>query len=159
MSLFEIREDGTLWTEEHETKYVPGDKNSKNIWDSLGHMESVRSWWTERKDTTTINFYDGIRKDEYKNDYWIEYIAKFVDGKIISMEVLKLDIIDNTDRKAQDQKWKEEFKNREIFFNKWYMKYLYIPYTKVIRYIFRKYNKIKQKLPSAWKIERFLTPL
>jgi len=159
LSLFEIREDGTLWQENYETEYVPGDKNGKTFSEQFGCIKILKRWWEERKDTVTINFYEYIQKDNYKNDYEIEYVTVFVHGKLISLELLKFEYSDNAKRKDRFQKMSEEFKARDVLFNKWYIKYIYVPYSKIIRYIFKTYNKLKQKLPPSWEIERWFTPL
>ncbi len=159
MYLYEIRTDGTLWREDRETKWVEGDKRSKNFFEKLGHLKTIRSWWTQILNTQTIYFYESIRNDKYNNDYWIEFSAEFLQGKLISIKLIKFEADDNGIRKDREKTWEENMKKRAILFDKWYIKYSYVPYSRIIRYIFLKYNHLKQKLPSAWKIERFLTPL
>lgn len=101
-----------------------------------------------------INFYNHYQKDQ--NDYWIEFQYLFDTEPKITLVELK--VTPNAERKALEAAREKEWKDRETLLNRWYMK-PYGWYATLIRFVFRKYSQVKQKLPSSWQVERFLTPL
>lgn len=158
MDYYEVDKDGQLFREERETEYVEGNPKAKSFSDRFGYMKTVKSWLEKRSDTCTVNFYESFQDDANQNDYWIDYIAEFVSGKLTSVRVLKFEKTPNADRKARDAKWNAELVENDRFRKKWYAKYLYLHYVSVIRFIFRKYNWLLMKLPSQWQVQNFLTP-
>lgn len=158
LDYYEVDKDGQLFREERECEYIAGDKNGKTLSDRMGYCKTVKSWMEKRSDTCTVNFYESFQDDANQNDYWIDYIAEFVGGKLTSVRVLKFEKTPNAERKARDVKWKAELAASYEFRKRWYIKYLYLPYVAVIRFIFRKYNQFLMKLPSQWQVQNFLTP-
>lgn len=159
MQHYEISELGELLERKVEGEWTEGNKKAKSILGRMGHFNITKEWLEPTKFTGKIVFYTSAREDTQKQDHWIEYKSVFVDGLLKSLELLKVESTDNTARKAQDAKWKAELAATYEFRKKWYMRFLYLPYQSAVRWVFRKYNQIKQKLPPSYKIERFLTPL
>ena len=162
---YEIREDGSLWIRRTESEYVEGDKKAKSLIDRLGHMKLIKEWWEPTKFTGVIEFYNSIGfdgevdRDSYEHDYFIEYIATFFNGQITTIGLLKFQGTNNAERKKRDAEFKEETRLEKILWDKWYMKYLYRHYDNAVSWIFRKWNRLSQKLPPSYRIERFFRPL
>ena len=159
LSYYEVDESGQLLIERRETQYVEGSKKGKTFSERFGHLKTLKSWFEPVNLTCTVKFYDYHSNDKNENDYSIDYQAEFVAGKVASIKILKFEKTPNADRKARDLEWKAKMAASHEFRKRWYIKYLYIPYERAVRWIFRKYNRIKQKLPHSYKVERFLTPL
>ena len=159
MGYYKIDSSGQLLIECLESEWREGNKDSKSILDRLGYLETIKSWWEPANLTTTVVFYEFFQDDKNQNDYWIDYQAEFVSGKVNFIKVLKFEVINNAQRKENDAKWKAELKESYKLQQKWFMRYLYLPYKRLIRFIFRNYDRIKQKLPTSYQVERFLTPL
>ena len=134
-----IKRDRTLWK---RNSYIPNDGD-----------------WVQILHTGVINFYDYYINDEFKNDYWIEYSATFVNGFATRVDIVKFEAADNTERKAISLKFDDSIKRREILWSKWYMKYGYKYYDKFIAFVFKKWYTIKNKLPNAYIVEHWLRPL
>jgi len=162
---YEIREDGSLWIRRTESERVEGDKKAKSFIDRFGHMKLIKEWWEPTKFTGVIEFYNSIGfdgevdRDSYEKDYWVEFIATFVDGQITTVGLLKFEGTNNAERKKRDAEWKEKMRLEKILWDKWYMKYLYRHYDNAVSWIFRKWSWLFQKLPPCYRIERFFRPL
>lgn len=132
-------------------------------------LESWLYYYTIRKDgsiwldnekqqfiTSTIYFYTYINIDEGPNDYMIEFCSKWNNGILQSLECWRVDPMPNQMRKDTHKKYQDLVKRNEKFF----FKRIYLPYTRVIRKIFRNLAKLFDLADKAlFKIERFLTPL
>ena len=158
MSYFEIRADGTLWEEKHEYKFVEGNPKGESIMDRLPYQKITKTWWEKQDITREIVFYEGIRDDKYKNDYWIEFKAIFIKGILETVELVKFEKRDNFDRKLNDRVWQDKMAKIFEFNKKWYVKYGYHYYAILVRKIFRLTGGIKDKFPPLWKIEGWLLP-
>ena len=162
---YEIREDGSLWIRRTESEYLEGDKKAKSLMGRFGHMKLIKEWWEPTKFTGVIEFYNSIGfdcefdRDSCENDYWVEYISTFVDGQITTVGLLKFQGTNNAERKKRQAEWKEKTRLEKILWDKWYMKYLYCHYDNAVNWIFRKWNRLSQKLPPSYRIERFFRPL
>lgn len=156
LDYYEARADGTLWLHKHEYEFIEGDPKTKTLRERFGYSKSIKDWWEQQLLTVTIDFYTGIYKNEYKNDYWVEFQAEFSKGILQRVICTQFQVTDNTERKARDAAWKEKEAVRRALFQKPLVKYLYVPYTKTVRWIFRQLRKLKI---DWWKIERKLTPL
>lgn len=158
LDYYEVDKDGQLFREERESEYIPGNPKGKTFSDRFGYIKTLKSWLEKQSDTCTVNFYEAFQDDANQNDYWIDYLAEFVGGKLTSVRILKFEKTPNAERKIRDAKWKAEMAASYEFRKLWYIKHLYLPYVSVIRFIFRKYNDLLMKLPSQWKVQNFLTP-
>lgn len=101
-----------------------------------------------------INFYNYYTKEN--NDYWIEF--RYLFGPESEITLTQFKVTPNAERKALEAAREKEWKDRGTLLNKWYMR-PYCWYAALVRFCFRKFNQAKQKLPSSWQVERFLTPL
>jgi hypothetical protein len=161
---YKIDKDGNLWIKETETEWIEGNPNGKTFSERFGHAELIKEWLEPITYTGEVVFYEGLQyseqaNDDWKNDYWVEYKAIFVAGKIVKIELVSFDKKDNTERKNSIKELHEKMKKREVLWNKWYMKYLYVYYDMFMEWIFRQYRKIIVSLPASYKIERWFRPL
>ena len=165
LDFYELREDGALYIRQTESEYVEGDKKAKSFIGRFGHMKLIKEWWEPTKFTGVIELYNsigfdsGFDRDSCENDYWVEYIANFVDGQLTAIGLLKFQGTNNAERKKRDAEWKEEQRLEKILWDKWYMKYLYRHYDNAVSWIFRKWSWLFQKLPPCYRIEKFFRPL
>ena len=167
MDLYEIREDGTLWVERHEREWVEGNPKGKSICDRVGYMKSVKCWWEQCVNFNgSVNFYEHISFHEYehiKNNYWVEYIALFTNGKVTEMKLHKFEATDNSQARKNHQEFKDKMNARKVLWDKWYMKHIYKYYDNSIDFLFKKYRKFKYfidtKTPTSYQIEQWLRPL
>lgn len=158
MFFYKVDESGQLFREMFEGHWTEGNKASKSIFDKIGHFERTKEWFEPENYTGTINFYESILCDKNKNDYWIEYDTVFIKGKLSDIKLTKFEATNNTDRKQRSAEFAARMKADYEWRNRWYIKYTYVPYSKMIRWIFRNYNKLMMKLPSQWQVERILAP-
>lgn len=157
MSFFEIREDGTLWKENVEYNWKPGDPNAKDWLDKLPSAERISSEWVQEKITNTLRLCDYIISKDDLWDYWIDYEVVFVDGVVKSAKVIEFRAEDNMERKLRDMKFQEDMRRQHKFQQTWQYKYFVKPYRIVINYIFRKLYKIVNYISSnLWRVESFL---
>jgi hypothetical protein len=161
LSYYNIKSDGTLWINSEVIEHIKGDPKGKTFSEKFGHIKVIKSEWDQIKDFTgTVNFYKYLHRNpennsELNNDYSIEYTAIFVKGKLDTVQLSSFEYTDNSERKSNEAKWKAEKIERDILWNKWYMKYLYTYYDKSVFKIFRTYRKIINKLPSSHKVEQW----
>ena len=156
LDTFTVDGDGLLFYLDVQGYFEEGDKNAKSVMDGIGHFVKTGESWERDDRTCTIQFYGSFER--LKNDYWLEYQAVFVHGKIEKISVIKFTIEDNTERRIRDEKWKREYIELHDFLNKWYIKCWYGPWRWIIKRLFKIYRKIKSVIPSEWTVEKFLTP-
>lgn len=165
---YEIREDGTLWVKNIEREWIQGNPNGKTFSERIGYVKNIKETWEQRNYTGEMVFYEGIQyseqaNDDWNNDYWIEFKAIFVEGKILKIELVKFDVVDNTNRKQTLKELHNKLDSREKLWNKWYMKYGYVIYDVTVAWIFRKYRRIDSFisyiLPSSYRVEKWFRPL
>lgn len=163
-SLFKIDKDGYLWSEHSEGYYKVGDPNAKSIMDRLGGFVRTSSTWVKDTRTCTIEFYEAFNHCEgglfenFKNDYWLEYQATFIGGKVAKILIFRFTAENNAERRLRDAQRKKEWEDLNAFLNKWYIKCWYSPWRWFVRKIFRVYRRIKYHTLPDWKVERFLIP-
>lgn len=164
MNSYEIKEDGSLWIEKHDYTFVKGDKNAKSVFGRMGHKEVTKSWTEQVFDFTgTIEMYDFISyldensKESNKNNYYVEYVVVFVNGKILEVRLGSFEVTDNSKQKTLALEIKIEDQKRKILWSKWYIKYGYRYYDSFIAWAFRKWSRIN--FPSRFRVEQWLRPL
>jgi hypothetical protein len=135
LSVYEIREDGTLWEQKHETEWIDGDTNSKNWLDKIGHSESIRSWWDQVSFTNTIHLYDYQNNDDVEYDYCIEYKIVFVNGAVNEITISQFEARPNAARKIRDLKFVEKIKQTRDFRESKRYRYFYKYYNYVIHFV------------------------
>ena len=163
MDNYTIRKNGTLWIQKYDAEWIPGNPKAKSVCDRIGHAVIKRKWHERIKDFTgTIDFYQipGLEtlRNTWKNDYWIEFRATFVKGKMKSIVLLKFEAIPNDERKRSEREHLAQIKAYTQFINRWYIRYTYVPYRNIIMWIFRQWRKLTYNLPPSYKIEKFLLP-
>lgn len=131
---YEIREDGTFW-----------------------HILPLPFYLANY--TGTIIFYESIQRNTNRFDYWIEYRVVIVDGKLHKIDLIKFESKANKKRKDIESKWTDYWSKQDAFFNKWYIKYTYVPYRNAVRKMFRTWRRFASKFPASHKIENKLLPL
>lgn len=158
LSRYKIDKDGFLWREKVDGYHEEGDPKAKSMMDRLGRFVETSRTWEREIATRTVDFYEFFEKQEFKNDYWIEYHASFVDGKLYQISLFQFSKEDNAERKARAEKWQEQLRDRHKFLNKWYIKSWYTPWRWFIRNGFRLYRRVKNKFPNDYSVESFLLP-
>ena len=152
LELYEIREDGTIWRFEFET-IIDEEKTTSSEQGKIYKRVNER-WVQLQYFSDTISFYDYYQSNKFDNDYWVEYNAVFDKGQLKTIELIRFEPSDNTRRN-----FLRECEERQKLWNKWYMKYGYAYYDMFISYIFKKWRRMCEKLPSALDVERWLRPL
>jgi hypothetical protein len=115
MDAYCIREDGGLWlqtygwetTRKGRVRQKPGD------------------WQPMSSYTGTVRFHDFICGSKF--DYWVEWAATFVSGRVIELKLQQWEERDNGERLATEAKWKLKTKKREQFLATWLGRHIY-PY-------------------------------
>jgi len=163
LDVFKICDDGYLWFEKIDGYYEGGDPKAESIIDRIGRFKEINRIWIRDNRTCSIKFYESFGySDDHKvylnNDYWLEYQAVFIDGKLNKISILKFSKEDNTERRAREENFKKECKEIHDFLNKRYIKSWYSPWRWFVKNVFRIYRRIKYHVPSDWKVERFLLP-
>lgn len=158
MSFYKVDESGQLFHEKFEGEWREGDKKAKSAMGRIGHFERTKEWFESESYTGEINFYELFNCDSRQNDYWYEANAIFIGGKVSEVKLIQYKIENNAARKERDKIWKENLRKSFEFSNRWYIKYAYVPYSKLIRWLFRSYNQLLMKLPSQWQVEKLLAP-
>ena len=138
LSLYIIDENGQLFVERHEGEWIEGNKDSKSIFEKMGHFKTTKRWLEQLNITTTVAFYDYQQSDNTDYDYMIEYEAVFIGGKISSVKLINFEANENAKRKISDAEYDRKNKEDYEFRQTWQYKYFVKPYNKTISYIFRK---------------------
>ena len=120
MDQYCIHEDGTLWqrTYAFETSRKGRPRRKPVGWEPMSRF------------TGTVRFYDSINGQ--KVDYWVEWAAVFVTGKVTEVKLERWEERDNRDRLACEAKWKLENEKRDRFLATWIGRRLYPPYAWVV---------------------------
>jgi hypothetical protein len=116
MACYHIKKNGYLYTEKVEGEYVRTmteeeenkiRKQGKFCWPHKFVEHSRTS--VKEEITATINFYD-YGEDEEGNTWDIEFDAEFVRGKLVSLELVKGEIVSTAEEnEAREIKWQEHW--------------------------------------------------
>jgi len=158
MTSYKVDESGQLFEEKYEGDWEEGDPNNKSVVGRIGRFKRSKEWFEPQNYTGVINFYQFFNSDKCNNDYCYEADAVFINGKVSEIKLRDFKIESNFSRKKRDAELEAQIKADNEWRNKWYIKYAYVPYCRLIRWIFRKYSRFKYRVPSSYKVERFLTP-
>jgi len=157
LSYYEIREDGSIWEEERETEYVPGNDKGKNFWDKIGHLKTLKTWFEPRNINDIINIYDYQQNNDGNYDYNIEYNIKFENGKIVDIKLVNFEAIDNTQRKKTQEENEKTWRNWIEYKKKYRYKYVVRPYLYIGRKTFYYAHKVLEKMNIfLYKLQRIL---
>jgi len=163
---YKICKDGYLWRLKVEGYHEQGDPNAKSVFDRIGRFVETQRAWIKIDKTVELHFYemfyhldeDGTKID-LKNDYWVEYKALVIRGKVEEISIKEFKKTDNSARKAASAKWENKFKKQFAFVNKWYIKFWYNPWRWMIRNFFRRFRMSIMLMDSlSHKVEKFLAP-
>lgn len=120
MIAYVIREDGTLWEQtcdwETTRKGIPRRKPAG--WQALSSY------------TGTVCFYNSIYGN--KADYWVEWVAVFVSGKVSELKLHQWEERDNRERLASEAKRNLRNQEREPFLATWVGRHIYPAYAWVV---------------------------
>lgn len=149
LGYYEIREDGTLWAERRDIEYIQGDPKAKGFLERIGKVVTKKSWFEPEYFHGTIEMYDYKDYDNNKDfDYFISYEIQFDKGTLKNVRVLHFEATPNEDRKERDKIFHEKMRLSYEFRQTKKYKYIYGPYNKAVRYIFRKAYNLSNKIPS-----------
>ncbi len=160
---YEIRADGTLWHELYDIE-DKSDPNATGVrrWAGLGLCTKTNIHWIQMADYSgVITFYTGVDDDSYVSDYWIEYDAVFSNGKLLGIKLIKFESTPNAARKALSAAFNEKIKQRQILWDRWYMKYGYAYYDRLVATVFCHWRKLKSNkmIPCSYEVEKWMRPL
>lgn len=132
------------------------------IYDRVDHTDKENATWKDCEYFTgTIDFYDSIRffnKPELKNDYWVEFSAKVIDGEVMAIWLKAFTYQNNAKARAAHEEFHKRLDADRVFRAKWYFRFIVKPYYGAITRIFQYWRKLIDKLPPSYKVEKFLKP-
>jgi hypothetical protein len=129
-----IIQSNKLFIQKYKSEnWVEGNKNSKNIFDQLGHIEREGPYYEEVNFHGEIYFYEFLSSVKDKWDCWIEYKAVFTQNNLISISLFKFTKEDNTERLQREKEWQKKIQQEQSL---WYNKYFLN--TKTYRWFSRK---------------------
>jgi hypothetical protein len=156
LDLYEIDKNGQLFLQRSEGEWVEGDKNATTFSGKMGYFKTTKRWKEELALTATINFYDYQHSQNTNYDYFIEYKAVFIDGKISSVEIIDFEARDNAERKKKDLEFDKKLKDWYEFTKTRRYKYILRPYASFIRFVFRNIRNFLTFLQSKlYFVEKF----
>jgi hypothetical protein len=114
---YEITKSGKLRVHKHEREWVD-DENAF----LKGYLKSTKDWWEDEIFTGTIDFYTGLTtgpeginvlnahqisedKEIEGDDWWVEFTAEFVKGKLTELKLLKATSEPAKIRIMRDREW------------------------------------------------------
>lgn len=141
LSNYTIDENGQLFVHRFEGEWEPGNKDADSFIGKLGYFKTTKKWLEQLNTTITVVFYDYQQSNNTDYDYFIEYEAVFVNGKITSVKLIEFTATHNAERKIKDAEFNERLKKHHEFIKTWRYKYFVKPYNKTISFVFRKTSK------------------
>ena len=141
LSNYTIDENGQLFIHRFEGEWEPGNKDADSFIGKLGYFKTTKKWIEQLNTTITVIFYDYQQSNNTDYDYFIEYEAVFVNGKITSVKLIEFTATHNAERKIKDAEFNERLKKHHEFIKTWRYKYFVKPYNKTISFIFHKTSK------------------
>lgn len=141
LSTYTIDENGQLFVHRFEGEWEPGNKDADSFIGKLGYFKTTKKWLEQLNTTITVVFYDYQQSNNTDYDYFIEYEAVFVNGKITSVKLIEFTATHNAERKIKDAEFNERLKKHHEFIKTWRYKYFVKPYNKTISFIFHKTSK------------------
>jgi hypothetical protein len=158
LSIYEIRADGTLWEQKHETVWIEGNSNAENWSDKLGHYESVKSWWDQVSFTSTISLLDYQYSVDTEYDYCIEYTVVFVKGLVSEITIFRFEALPNADRKSRELEFVETMNQHRDFVESKKYRYFYKHYNNTMHFVLRRLvNLFSWLATTISRLERWLT--
>jgi hypothetical protein len=133
LDIYIIDKDGQLFLEQREMEWVEGNPNGKGFLEKSGYAKTVKTWLEPLNNTCTIEFYNYSHSNNTDYDYWIQYGATFVGGKLTDIKLLNFEATPNAKRKKSDENFKKRLTLRHEFVQTWRYKYIYRHYNKALR--------------------------
>jgi len=149
LGYYKIDSNGTLFILRREGMFIEGDKDSKNLFDRLGHFKVEKEFYEPVNDTATIEMYDYKRSNESEYDFYISYKICFVKGIVTDIFIHEFKAHANAERKKRDKEFAEQMKKNAELRKTYRYKYLYAPYNKVLKFTARGIGKCLNKLSVA----------
>lgn len=166
LGLFKIDKEGQLWEQklEHEDKteeeLAEEKENHKgDKWFFQHPQKVVGNHWEEFDHTGYVRFYDGFYDQDYdstpefEDDYWVEWVAHIVKGKVQSIEIEKWEREDSTERRQRNKQWRAELKVRREYMQTLRYRLVGRPWNWAVNKFFRGVRGIGSVLNNSWKLE------
>jgi hypothetical protein len=159
LSTYEITKSGKLRYKEVEREWVDDDGAFFK-----GYMNEVSSKWVDTKHTGKINFYHNfstnksnvnIFSDVLENeadlegyDWWVEFEAEFVKGKLTEIKLVKTEKIPAKIRIIQTLEWAKDLKKKEATLHSRIVRFLRKSktYRKIISGLIKFVSKASSKI-------------
>ena len=155
LDVYIIDKDGQLLIERRDTEWIEGDPNGEGFLSKIGHLKTIKTWLEPLTNTCTIQFYDFIDSNKTDYDYFINYEAVFINGKMSSVKIINFEANENAKRKIRDAEFAKKNKENYQFRQTWKYKYFVKPYNRSVSFIFFKTIKVLSFLSTTlYKIER-----
>lgn len=137
MLKYTIQADGQITYEEYERTEWVEDKS----YFMGGYLQGHNLQTLPLHGDHVINFYDGFDCDDGDKDYWIEWQATIINGKLQSIKLIEFTGSDNTARKKTYSKLKASLleiqKYKASFRYKYFFKYFDFIFNKTLKFIQR----------------------
>jgi hypothetical protein len=133
------------------------DRDSGAFWHPGWAMEEKSHEWVKDNFTGYIMFYDLVHDIDSTHDAWIDYSVHVKNGEVqgdVELKTYRLE--DNTESKANTEKWKQEANDRKEYVKKWRYKYCFKYWNRLVGWTFRKFRRILAMAGNLWKLERKL---
>lgn len=123
MMQYFIEEDGTLTFETYpDGKWVENDEAEKSFWKTRYICgKPVKETFTGN---AVINFYADFPKRETDFDYWVEWEALIIKGKLTEIKLIEFNKVCNINRKKALQEFEARLRQDNIYRSTWRYKYL-----------------------------------
>jgi hypothetical protein len=152
MALYEIREDGSLWTEKYSTRYVDDPEYKKKMLeiykDTFPDTSELDFKRPEKYDVVwvpyfvhnhTVRIYELYSPEENcKFEYWIEYKVTFSNSVVSNIELEKFE------------------KKERVDPNKLFEILEPSMVEKFVKFVFDTWRKLISKLPSSYSVENWI---
>jgi hypothetical protein len=112
MAFYKI-ENGELFIEKFaKTEWIEGNKNSKSIMERIGYFKREEPYFEKIPHHGDIGFYDfyDVKKGEKTYEVWVEFNARFGNGKVEKIDLVKFEARDVTERLIAEEKRNEEYR-------------------------------------------------
>jgi hypothetical protein len=112
MAVYKI-ENGELFIEKFaKTEWIEGDKKAKTLIGRLGYLKREEPYFEKVPHHGDVGFYDfyDVKKGEKTYEVWVEFNARFGNGKVEKIDIVKFEARDVTERVIAEEKRNEEYR-------------------------------------------------
>ena len=138
-------QSGRLFLQKFKVEeWVEGDKKAKSWSDRAGFFKREEPYLEDTNQHGTITFYAYSSDVQGKWDCWIEYEAKFTQGNLDCITLIKFEKTDSNERKKKEQEFIAlSIRKNSLWYNKYFLR------TKAFRWFaFKIWYKFFNKLGS-----------